>query len=290
MAKKHQEPPTGRTITTTLHAYCFDIRKPDQAAAYAKLRKRLTALGLKCFETHGGASHYRPDLAGSVELETAHLFDNQWNTAPILRAQTTGAADRGARVFDWAQDFNSAIGAPKGIKRGHWLEQTPEMAEIRRNTLKCGYCGHLEPAAAGSVFCSHCIDSEYLTEDDVRKGAVRMVPIDAGTGNWRALTEAEAAHWIPQYRKAQVEGSTVRGRARLAAARADIAETYRRQIEAAEHERAGKTWICDNAPGLLANYIYYPHSAEHCFGWRKPLGLAEREALTAFPHAWKEGK
>ena len=24
------------TIPTTLHAYCFDIRKPDQAAAYAE--------------------------------------------------------------------------------------------------------------------------------------------------------------------------------------------------------------------------------------------------------------
>lgn len=279
------------TLSTILHAYQFDVTKPAEKAAYTELKHKLATLGLKCFETHGGGSHYCPDLAGPVELETRHLFDNQWNTAPIARATSKGAAEKGARVFDWAQDSRYAFAnATSNIKRGHWLEQTPAMREARRNTVKCGYCGHQEAAQKGAVFCSHCMDSEYLTEADALKGAVRMVAIDAGRTDWQPMTEAEAAHYLPQYREAQTQGSTARGKARLAKARADVAAEYAKAIDNAEAKRAGAEWIMDNCPGMLANYIYYTHTATHCFGWRKPLADHDRAALAGFPFEWKEGE
>ena len=65
------------SIKTTLHAYWFDTRKPNDAKAFSELRSRLIRTNGKCFETWGGNSHYCPKLAGPIELETGHLFDNQ---------------------------------------------------------------------------------------------------------------------------------------------------------------------------------------------------------------------
>lgn len=272
------------TIKTTLHAYSFDIQTADGKAAYDDLRMKLKALGLRCFETHGGGSHYRPDLAGEIELETKYLFSNQWNTAPIPRAKNKDTAEKGARVFDWAQDYNSQTGAPRGVKRGHWLEQTAEMREARRNTVKCGFCGAQEPAAKGYVFCPHCTDSAYLKEADLF--LTRMRPVD-GQGPRAPLTQAEADHIAPIYRRAQIEGSTARGRARLAKTRANIEADYKRAAENADAKYRAAVWLMDNAPGLLENWIFYPHAGRSCFGWRRayPQGEAARVArtLAGFP-------
>lgn len=273
------------TIKTVLHAYSFNIRKPEEKIAYEALRDQLEGAGLKCFETHGGGSHYCPDLAGPVDLETKALFDNQWNTAPIKRATSKGAAEMGARVFDWAQDYNSQIGAPPGIKRGHWLEQTADMRDIRRNTVKCRYCGAHEPAAKGYVFCPHCIDSAYLTEKDLP--LTRMKAID-DRSECAPLTAAEAGYLLPLFRKAQVEGSTARGKARIAKARQDVATEYEKTVRQAAEKRDAAVWIMDHAPGLLENWLYYTHTNRHCFGWRKPVTDVDgtRAALAGFPFAY----
>src|SRR5215472_14446345 len=139
---------TTNTLQTIFHAYRFDLDNATERTAWEALKAKLTAEGLEVFETWGGkGSHYQPELDGRIlELETAHLFDNQWNTAPI-----EGHTDKGLRVFDWAKDY--PIDFSPNIARGHWLEQTAEMREVRRNTVGCGYCGRQEPAAKGYVFC-----------------------------------------------------------------------------------------------------------------------------------------
>lgn len=54
-------------MKTILHAYNFDTRKSAEAEAFATLKARLKAQGLKCFETWGGGgSHYLPDLDGAA--------------------------------------------------------------------------------------------------------------------------------------------------------------------------------------------------------------------------------
>ncbi|KAF0123956.1 MAG: hypothetical protein FD152_3178 [Xanthobacteraceae bacterium] len=254
-------------MTTTVHAYNFDTSTDAGRAGYADLKARLTAMGLECFETHGGGSHYKPELDGrAVELETKHLFRDQWNTAPI-----EGVSDKGLRLFDWAQDVNSPIGAPPRIKRGHWLEQTPAMREARRNTMKCGYCGKQEPAAKGYVFCPHCLDSEYLGEGDLH--LTRMASVEDTNKPRAPLTEAEKGHLLPLYREAQIHGSTERGRARIASERAKVIEKHRKVTTDATTERDAMLWLMDR--GIRTdNVIFYSHTGRFCFGWRKPVGGA----------------
>lgn len=256
-------------LTTTYHAYHFDVRDPDQAKAWAELKARLKAQGLRLMESHGGGSHYRPELDGRVlTLETAHLFDNQWNTAPV-----EGISDKGLRVFDWAKDAESSIGAPKNIKRGHYLDQTEDMRRVRRETVECGYCGHQEPSAAAASFCDRCIGSEYLKASDLR--LLRLRPVDVSKFGPDAvergeLTDGERAVMLPRYREAQMYGNTERDKSRLAKQRASIIAKAEKATRNAAMERDGFLWFMDRGISV-GNLIFYDHTGRFCFGWRKPV-------------------
>lgn len=252
-------------LTTAYHAYHFDVRYPAQAEAWRELKTKLEAQGLRCFETHGGGSHYCGELDGrELVLETTHLFDNQWNTAPV-----EGVTDKGLRVFDWAKDYESSIGAPKNIKRGHYLDQTEDMARVRRETLKCGYCGHMEPASAGLAFCPACPGSEHLKESDLKLTRLRRI-CDLREP-FAELTEAEKAELLPRWRDAQIHGGNARDKARIAKARAKLEQDYQKKTHNAQTERDGMLWLMDHGINT-ANVIYYDHTGRFSFGWREPIG------------------
>lgn len=258
-------------MKTVVHTYQYDTRKPEEKQEYLKLKASLKSQGLQCFETWGSISHYRPDLDGvTVTLETKHIFDNQWNATPP-------GGDKTIRLFDWAQDYT--IDASRYIKKGHWLEQTADMREIRRDTVACGYCGHQEPAQKGNVFCPECLDSGYLTVSDLP--LTRMQAVDVKEDR-APLTEAESDYLLPLYRTAQREGNTARGRARAIKARQNAESKRAEALRNAEAEYAAKMWILDNRPGLIGNFIYYEHTSTGCFGWRKPL---DGEAAAGLEHA-----
>jgi hypothetical protein len=257
---------------TTLHTYYFDVSIADGKAAWDALRAKLKT-GPHCFGPVLADNYFAfRDLDGQeIELETAHLFENQWNTAS------------GLRVFDWALTSHIAgcrvdpENSPPHIRRGHYLDQTAEMRSLRDNTSACGYCGKQEPAAKGYVFCPHCIDSEYLKEKDLY--LTRMMPVS--TPNRAQLSDAERAHLLPLYRDAQLHGTTARGKARIARLRADIARDYAKAIADANAERDGFTWLLDNGFGQLAanNVIFYDHTGRFGFGWRTPCDAATVSAL-----------
>lgn len=271
------------TIKTTLHRFTFDIRKPEDKAKWEALRASLAG-GPREMESHGGGSHY-PTFKGAyrdaqsveVSLETAHLFDNQWNTGADCEALPN------YRVFDFAFDYK-----PNGnswCKRGHWLEQTDEMREMRRNTMACGYCGKQEPAQNGYVFCPHCLGSEYLTEKEL--GLLRMLPVaESFTKRRIELSEVERAHLLPLWRDAQINGNTARDKARIAKARADVAREYANAVSKATIERDGKTWIMDHGINT-GNVIFYSHTGRWCWGWRtkvsESLLAGVRASLAGFP-------
>lgn len=248
-------------MKTILHAYWFDTNNADQKQAYIDLKTNLEDQGLTCFETWGGkGSHYLPKLDNqAIDLETDQLFDNQWNTKPI------GDSKSGLRVFDWAQDY--PIDFSKSIKKGHWLEQTSDMREIRSNTHTCGYCGKQEPAQKGYVFCPHCLDSAYLTKTDLH--LLRMQAVD-NTCKRADLSQAEQNYLYPLYIKAQKEGSTIRGIARIKKERANLETELQKSIYKAQTKHDGFLWLMDN--GLTTeNVIYYDHRDIFTFGWRKPV-------------------
>jgi len=254
-------------MKTTLHAYAFDVTKPQEAAAYEQLCSRMKRDGIRCFETWGGGgSHYMPSLDGkTVELETQHIFSDQWNTAPI----DGDSAKTGRRVFDWAQDYPINFG--KHIRRGHYLDITEEMRAIRRDTLQCGYCGAYAPVASGQRFCRECLGSEYLKSSDLL--LLRMVPIERHGDERAPLTEEEQAELLPLYKSAQIHGNTERSKARIAKARADVIAKADKAGTTAVMERDGFLWFMDRGINT-SNLIYYSHTGRFCFGWRQPVDAA----------------
>lgn len=275
------------TLKTILHAYEFDTNEPEGKAAWNAFKAERKK-GPYCF---GPVFHEMGStrlLDGvEIELETKHLFENQWDTAPVA-----GISENGFRVFDWFLQADHGSGlknsAPRGIKRGHYLEQTGEMRELRRNTNCCGYCGYQEAAAKGSVFCPKCIDSEYLKESDLK--LLRMRPVDEGSATRPELSEAERAHLLPIYKSAQLHGNTERGRRRAEKARADAIAMAEKAIKVAVVERDGMLWLLDNGIDT-ANVIFYSHTGKFSFGWRRAIGAAVLagllEVLPEFPFPYE---
>lgn len=281
------------TIKTKLHTYRIDTSTLEGRMEWGDLEAKLVGMGLKCHESWSKAGqrvHYQIGVAiagdeswAEIELETGYLFDDQWNTAPIN-------GGNGYRVMDWALDANVGMSGWAGnIKSGYWLEPTEEMAKVRREHHKCGYCGamyHLPD----QVFCSRCLDNEYLKPKDLP--LLRLLPVSTSFGAKRPeLTEAEEADLLPRYREAQIHGSTERGKARIAKARADVVAKYEKAIRNAEAERDGSTWLLDNLPGMASNAIYYTHTERWEFGWKAPLEdvLAQQllAQLATFPGPFK---
>lgn len=260
-----------KTIQTVVHAYNLDTSKPDDAKAYAEMcdglkgwPHRMKSLSMGRDDNgyyFGFGSHHDGQ---TITLETDFLFENQWNTAPEEEGKN------GWRVFDWAED---ALFYPNGrenltTRRGYWIEQTPEMREVRRNTNTCGYCGKFQPAANGSVFCMACIDSPYLKASELH--LTRLRPVDTPFNvNRPELTQAEKDHLIPLYKEAQTKGTTERGKVYAAKKRSDAAEKCERAIRNATTERDGFLWLLDHVgSGIVENCIYYSHTGKFSFGWR----------------------
>jgi len=264
-------------MQTTLTSYYFDTRNREEAAAYKELAAHLLKTNGECFETHGGkGSHYNAAWRDGVPvaLETKYLFNNQWNTAP-------GGVAGNRRVFDWAQDY--PINFSQHIKRGHYLEITPEMQAARDHTVTCGYCGHQEPDTAAASFCPKCIGSEYLEEKNLP--LTRLQPVSSKAAR-QPLTDGEAAILIPRWREAQGLGKRAREGAALSKRRQNIAQLIPKaeakaavDIEAARTETAALTWLMDAGYRDIENVIYYTHTGRFGFGWRKPLDAAEHSAL-----------
>ena len=255
-------------IQTTLHAYHFDTRNPEEAKAWAELKAKLANHPHR-MKSHGGGSHYRPELAGPITLKTECLFSNQWNTTC------------GHRVFDWAQDYTER----PSIKQGHYLEQTEEMREIRRSTYRCGYCGKTQRPLV-SKFCQSCLGSPYLKESDL--SMLHMRPVEEFHPS-RTISAEELQELMPAYIEAQMKVKA----AKEAALREKIDEEANKAIELATIERDGKLWMLDRKLSL-DNLIFYKHNETFTLGWQSPFSDSVKagfqEAMKDFPFKWEFAK
>lgn len=257
-----------KTIRTTIHAYCFDLREEDEKKKWEQLKEKLKGQGIKKLEAFGKFyRHILPIDGREIELETKHLFNNQWNTAPIK-----GVSEKGLRVFDWARDatstdwnrMNSNLASPPYIAKGHYLEQTDEMKAIRHNTVACGYCGWQEPASTGNTFCPECLGNEYLEQN--RLFLLRMKRIDDSTER-EPLTKAEEDHLVPLYVKAQTKAGHSHNNTYVKEKRKKIEDKYKRAMQIAQEEHDGFIWLLDKDINI-ENCIYYSHRGIFSFGWR----------------------
>lgn len=243
--------PLSDLIPINVVAYSLSVTSDEYKAIAAKLKAR----GLKHFEVwHADGDN--KIKSGMYHVETKHLFGDQSNT------------EEGFRVFDW---YDGIFNNNRSWRIGHYIEDGEGWKALqlaRRNFNKCGYCGNQEPAAAGTVFCDKCIDSEYLKEGDLH--LTRMVCVAESDKKRAPLTEAEKAHLVPLYRAAQLHGTTERGKARIAKARRDIVTKRDAAIKHANVEHDGYLWLMDHGINT-ANVIYYTHTGKFGFGWRNPV-------------------
>ncbi len=270
-------------MKTTIHTYYFDVSKNPDAASYGALCAQMEARGTKCFETWGNGSHYTPSHNGLVvTLETDFLFGNQWNTAPVV-----GVSDKGLRVFDWAQDYQQSVHT---VKKGHYLDITPEMIEARSNRLKCGYCGKQydrRDTPAPPVFCRSCLGSEYLKPEDLKLTRVESIM----NQTFVPLTPEETAELLPIYQAEQAG----KGSERAIKARAEYGAYMTKEFESKTRKLTtqynGMRWLFDNGCPLriMKNCIYYDHNNVFTFGWRDKLAVGDDldwllEHLSEFPY------
>ncbi len=244
-----------QTIKTIMHHYRFELSDPGNKEKYIALCNKLRAMNLTVFDSIS-SDHSRfysekiKPLDGSVvELETDHLFNNQWNTA------ATKTSDKGLRVFDWAE----AIYPNRSIKEGMWLEQTDEMEEIRKNTHKCGYCGknYYKPT---HDWCNSCLGSEYLEEQYIP--LLQLQPI---TGK-QLPTIPIPESLMNEYAEAQKAARLIR----LENRKHDFLTRKEKELQTAQLEYTAFKMLVD--AGLdYDNCIYYAHTDTFCFGWRTPL-------------------
>lgn len=271
-------------MKTKLHHYYFRLGEPAEAKAWSELQKQLLEKGYGPGRMHSWGSTTGPSLRNDteeVEIETACLFDNQWNT-------TTD------RVFDWYQyyEVNRA-----NLARGHWLELTPEMIAARRDTLRCGYCGkHYGPLhgpAPENGFCDACLDSPYLKESELHLLRLRSLAQERTKSGQYAnrppLTKAEREELLPRYIARQTTGTDSRARAKRDKQRADVLKEYEEDTAKATTERDGKLWLWDKGIDL-DNVIFYSHTGRFSFGWRSPVSAAVEskllDVLSEFPFSY----
>ena len=124
-------------MKTRLHTYFYkDITKEPEKSFYEELCEKLNGIGLKKFKVFNPSSSSEiPDSNESFEiyLDISFLSNNQWNTSE------NSPNFPNLRVFDWFESSN--IYRESTMRIGHWIEQTQEMIDIRRNTFKCAFCG-----------------------------------------------------------------------------------------------------------------------------------------------------
>lgn len=280
-------------MKTIIHSYYFNLNNKSEEQDYSELVTRLRKTHKKF---HATGDYYYPNLDGAeIELETQHIFENQWNTAPI------GKYTKGLRVFDWAESaiFNGGR-EDRTIKKGHYLDLKPEMIAIRKETLQCGYCGHYYPRTTEQKFCTHCLDSPYLEVKDLK--LLRLVPVE---GKWSRnapeLTVEEYDNLFPLYHDSQVRGKVARDKEKLEEQRRriqkDFDDTIQKKIPMLEAtgkvEYIGKNWLLSHDISI-ENVIYYSHTHKFSFGWRTPLAsevqATLRELLKDFPYPWEFAK
>jgi hypothetical protein len=254
-----------KTIKATLHHYAFESgQHPDYKEMIARIKANSDGRGSKmhCWGGDTKPDYSKADTSEVVEIETSYIFDNQANTAD------------GRRIFDWYEEYRH-----DHRKNGHWIEIPTELAELRRTTLKCGYCGKQYGPQHDTIpgeFCTACLDSPYLKTSDLY--LLRLRPISVADFRYPPLTEAEQAELMPRYIERQTIGKDSRAVQRREKQRANILAKYEKKITAETEERDGMLWLWNKGIDI-ENVIYYSHTRNFAFGWRSPVSSEVKSKL-----------
>ena len=264
------------TIKAELVYYRIDVSRPEGRKAYAELCETLKEIpfetwviqgsfpnGTTNFELQKFLKSLRNKLnieissadsqlySREINLNTDHLFDDQWSTEEGFRLHNK-------TLFDWPALH---------IKEGYYIRQNPQMIAVLQGTAKCGYCGHQAPVGEKD-FCDKCISSPYLEVSNLR--LLRMEPIEAPerragkavkTSQRAPLTQEELAVVMPRYVEAQTKVQQKKEKELREAIKRDLEQ----KVELAEIDAKGMLWLLD-AGISVENLIFYPHTRTFTFG------------------------
>ncbi len=211
------------------------------------------------------------DVPTKHEIETGHLFSNQFNTVD------------GLRIFLWSE----AIFPNKNIKEGYYLTGTSDLMDLVNARLSCGYTGQqFTDSELLGTFNLDALSSQHLTEDCIH--LLRIAPITQS--NRKELTVEEMEYILPLYTDAQIHGTNARSVARKSKHRTDLLAKRDKDIQDANEEYDGFIWLLDRGINTN-NCIFYSHTGMFGFGWREAMSeqLEEklREKLADFPFQYK---
>jgi len=270
-------------LITKVH--CF---KYNNAEGYAPLREKLALTHGREFDAlsvYQSADKLRADIekldGKQIELATKQLFNNQWNTVEGC------ITPLGARVFDWRHYRRISNGDAPLTFNGYWLEQTPEMIEIRSNIVTCGYCGRQYTDRPSGSWCDACLGSEYLAEDTLH--LLKLIPVAEDVIKSGVRDGQPPEDVVARYHKEQQRCSVARekkGHARML-------RSLKLKIESVEKEFEAAKWMINhNVP--MDNVIYYIHTDMFTFGWDTTLSSEARvrieQRMEGFPYKWSFDK
>jgi hypothetical protein len=237
-------------MKTQLIEYYFTL--PEDRTAYGETIKQIEMGGV-------------PTLSGQeVELDTKHIFSDQWNTTD------------GRRVFD-----HHVENVPnERIKSGHYLVITEEMKRIRRETFQCGFCG---AQYKHEGYCTACRGNEYLTPEHYHLLQLK----DCTTRNHERDTLPAVV--LAAVAKEQAEATRARRELRALRLRQQADKT----IRSTNLRCKAETWVLKNTNIDTHNMIMYKEGV-FTFGWRTPLSDKEEWALRGqlkkFPYTFEVKK
>ena len=252
-------------MQTRLTYYYLNVSKPDDRAEYLALLDRMAKDPDRgpVFCAWGSKWKAHPhNEVEEIELDTGHLFDNQWNEA----------GDKGRRLFEWYEEYVDN----KNIHLGYVMDLTPEMLEAKRNRYRCHFCA-FQIDNPKVEFCPSCLGSQFLEEKDL--SLTRLTPV----------TESYSKAKVPADRYVEYRAEQIRcRRIRLRERKANNRKSAERKLELAQIEFDGFTWCLDN--GIDTNdLIFYSHTERFCYGWHDGLDDVRyseaEEKFKGFPYA-----
>lgn len=253
-------------MKTTITGYRFDTNNAREKQLYQELCDRLSTTPGRApiFDVInvGSKPYVLPSNPVEIELATDFITNNQWNTSDSSKNYPS------TRVFDWWENISPNA---RNYKHGHYLEITPEMIAIRRDTKKCGFCG-THYFLTEQAYCTACIGSEYLQESNL--DLLQLLPAGSPGRTERKLSDKDYAELQGLWLEAQ---TSLRAQ-KLEKFRLRIKQDHSDAIRKANIEYDGYLKLIQcNAPASEA--IFYTHTEKFTFGWRSELDMKTAEAI-----------
>lgn len=198
-------------------------------------------LGLKAFDSFA-FQHMMP-AEGYYEIDTNHMFSNQYNTTC------------GLRIFEKSTRLSSPSMRPLN---GYYIsEGIDEIRDYQSRVFICHYCGE-QYVDSHPDWCTKCRSSEYLEPSNYHLLKITGLHDDPAPSDTPTPCSV-----LEDIDKARYN--------RAVAHRDHVLRAAQKAVETAQIEADFIQACINNGIWEFDNYIFYDHSGEFVFGWRKPL-------------------